>query len=71
VNSVIVNWTGGNKQILTLQSANQLIIVTEEATGSGIPLKQFLLFAAGGLSALMFEKLRKNRLRQTNNYHTA
>jgi len=54
----------GKKQILTQQSVNQLILVTEETTGSGITLKQILLLAAGLLISLIFVKMRKNRMTQ-------
>ena len=59
MDSIIVTWVGGNKQILTNQSANQLLTI-EEIPEEGKPI---LLYILGGLFLLglilLFLKIRK------------
>ena len=44
IDSVIVTWTGGKKQVLTNQKPNQLLVITEVPTA---PLSPWLWFGAG------------------------
>ena len=53
VDSVIVTWTGGKRQILTQQSVNTLLTVVE-AEGTRAPMPVYLL---GGLAALVMAAL--------------